>query len=49
MGDLQDKPRPIEYVACSADPHGRWVAPQAHNLVMQFGDGQRFRFLIDLS
>jgi len=38
--------RRIEYVACSSNPDGRWVAQQARNLVMQFGDGQPFRFLI---
>jgi putative transposase len=38
--------RRIEYVACSSNPHGRWVVQQARNLVMQFGDEQRFRFLI---
>ena len=38
--------RRIEYVACSAHPDGRWVAQQARNLVMQLGEGQRFRFLI---
>jgi putative transposase len=38
--------RRIEYVACSSNPDGRWVAQQARNLVMQFGDAQPFRFLI---
>ncbi len=38
--------RRIEYVACSSNPDGRWVAQQARNLVMQFGDEQPFRFLI---
>ena len=38
--------RRIEYVACSSSPDGRWVAQQARNLVMQFGDEQPFRFLI---
>ena len=38
--------RRIEYVACSANPDGRWVAQQARNLVMQLGDQQPFRFLI---
>ncbi len=38
--------RRIEYVACSSNPDGRWVAQQARNLVMQFGEGQPFRFLI---
>src|SRR6266511_4264984 len=35
-----------EYVACSSNPDGRWVAQQARNLVIQFGDEQPFRFLI---
>jgi hypothetical protein len=38
--------RRIEYVACTANPDGRWVTQQARNLVMQLGDGQPFRFLI---
>jgi putative transposase len=38
--------RRIEYVACSSNPDGRWVAQQARNLVMQLGDEQPFRFLI---
>ena len=38
--------RRIEYVACSSNPDGRWVAQQARNLAMQFGDEQPFRFLI---
>jgi hypothetical protein len=38
--------RRIEYVACSSHPDGRWVAQQARNLVMKFGDEQPFRFLI---
>jgi putative transposase len=38
--------RRIEYVASSSKPDGRWVAQQARNLVMQFGDEQPFRFLI---
>jgi len=38
--------RRIEYLACSSNPDGRWVAQQARNLVMQFGDEQPFRFLI---
>jgi hypothetical protein len=39
--------RRIEYVACSANPDGRWVTRQARNLVMQLGDEQLFRFLVD--
>ena len=38
--------RRIEYLACSSNPDGRWVAQQARNLVMQLGDEQPFRFLI---
>jgi putative transposase len=38
--------RRIEYVACSSNPDGRWVAQQARNLAMQLGDEQPFRFLI---
>ena len=38
--------RRVEYVACTSNPDGRWVAQQARNLVIQFGDEQRFRFLI---
>jgi putative transposase len=38
--------RRIEYVACTANPDGCWVAQQARNVVMQFGDHQPFRFLI---
>jgi putative transposase len=38
--------RRIEYVACSANPDGRWVAQQARNLVMQLGDEQPFRLLV---
>jgi putative transposase len=38
--------RRIEYVACTSNPDGRWVAQQARNLVMQFGDEQPFRFLV---
>ena len=36
----------IEYVACTSNPDGGWVAQQARNLVMQLGDEQPFRFLI---
>ena len=38
--------RRIEYIACTPNPHGRWVAQQARNLVMQLGDEHPFRFLI---
>ena len=38
--------RRIEYVACTSNPDGGWVAQQARNLIMQFGDEQPFRFLV---
>jgi putative transposase len=38
--------RRIEYIACTSGPDGRWVAQQARNLVMQFGDEHAFRFLV---
>jgi transposase InsO family protein len=38
--------RRIEYVACTANPNGDWVAQQARNLVMQLGEQQPFRFLV---
>jgi putative transposase len=38
--------RRIEYIASTANPHGRWMAQQARNLVMQLGDQHSFRFLI---
>ena len=38
--------RRVEYVACTSNPDGGWVAQQARNLVMQLGDEQPFRFLI---
>jgi transposase InsO family protein len=38
--------RRIEYVACTANPDGDWVAQQARNLVMQLGEQQPFRFLV---
>jgi putative transposase len=38
--------RRIEYVACSANPDGDWVARQARNLVMQLGEQQPFRILV---
>jgi transposase InsO family protein len=38
--------RRIEYVACTSNPDGDWVAQQARNVIMRFGDEQPFRFLI---
>ena len=38
--------RRIEYVACTSNPDGRWVAQQARNLIMQLGDEQPFQFLV---
>src|SRR5262249_22902901 len=38
--------RRIEYAACTPNPDGRWVAQQARNLMMRFGDQQPFRFLV---
>jgi putative transposase len=38
--------RRIEYVACTANPGGEWVAQQARNLVMELGEQQPFRFLV---
>jgi putative transposase len=38
--------RRIEYVACTANPNGDWVAQQARNLVMHLGEQQPFRFLV---
>jgi putative transposase len=38
--------RRIEYVACTPNPNGHWVAQQARNLVMQLGEQQPFRFLV---
>jgi len=38
--------RRIEYVACASTPDGGWVAQQARNLIMRFGDEQPFRFLV---
>ena len=38
--------RRIEYVARTSNPDGGWVAQQARNLIMQFGDEQPFQFLI---
>ncbi len=43
--------RRIEYLACSSNPDGCWVAQQARNLVMQCGDEQPFRcsFMIGIA
>ena len=39
--------RRIEYVACTSNPDGRWVAQQARNLLMHLADWeQSFRFLL---
>jgi putative transposase len=38
--------RRTEYIACTSNPDGRWVAQQARNLVMQLGDEQPVRYLI---
>jgi putative transposase len=38
--------RRIEYVACTSNPDGGWVAQQARNLLMQCADEQPFRFLV---
>ena len=38
--------RRIEYVACTANANGDWVAQQARNLVMHLGEQQPFRFLV---
>jgi hypothetical protein len=38
--------RRIEYVACTSTPEGGWVAQQARNLIMRFGDEQPCRFLV---
>ena len=38
--------RRIEYIACTPNPDGDWVAQQARNLVMQLAEQQPFRFLV---
>jgi transposase InsO family protein len=38
--------RRVEYVACTPNPDGRWVAQQARNLVMELSEQQPFRFLV---
>lgn len=38
--------RRVEYIVCSSNPDGRWVAQQARKLFMQLGNEQPFRFLV---
>jgi len=38
--------RRIEYLACTSNPDGGWVAQQARNLIMRLGDEHAFRFLV---
>jgi putative transposase len=38
--------RRIEYLACTTNPDGAWVAQQARNMIMELGEQQQFRFLI---
>jgi putative transposase len=39
--------RRIEYLACTSNPDGRWVAQQARNQLTTLGDRpQPFRFLL---
>jgi putative transposase len=38
--------RRIEFLACTTNPDGGWVAQQARNLTMELGEQHRFRFLI---
>jgi putative transposase len=38
--------RRVEYIACTANPDGGWVAQQARNFLMQLGEDQPFRLLI---
>jgi putative transposase len=38
--------RRIEYIACTANPNGGWVAQQARNFLMQLGEDPPFRLLI---
>jgi putative transposase len=38
--------RRIEYIACTPNPDGRWVAQQARNLLMQLGYEHPFRILV---
>jgi len=38
--------RRVEYIACTTNPDGDWVAQQARNFLMQLGEDQPFRLLI---
>jgi hypothetical protein len=38
--------RRLEFVACTSNPDGGWVAQQARNLILQLGDAQPLRFLV---
>jgi putative transposase len=38
--------RRIEYLACTPNPDGAWVAQQARNLIMRLGNDHPFRFLV---
>jgi transposase InsO family protein len=38
--------RRIEYIACTPNQDGHWIARQARNLVIQLANEQRFRFLV---
>jgi putative transposase len=38
--------RRVEYIACTTNPDGGWVAQQARNFLMQLGEDQPFRLLI---
>jgi putative transposase len=38
--------RRIEYLACTTNPDGAWVAQQARTVIMELGEQQQFRFLI---
>jgi putative transposase len=38
--------RRVEYIACTSNPNGGWIAQQARNFVMHLGEDQPFRLLI---